>query len=450
MKTRIKKYAVPAPRYTSYPTVPFWDTSTPDGLRWQHSVKLAAAPGNGISIYIHLPFCESLCTYCGCHTRITRNHGVETPYIDAVLSEWAIYRRDLGERPVIRELHLGGGTPTFFSPENLQRLIKGILDGCEVPGDANFGFEGHPVNTSRKHLEILAHHGFKRLSLGVQDFDPRVQEIINRRQTPGQVEAVTRNARQLGYTSVNYDLIYGLPLQTPGGLQRTLSQALEFRPDRLAFYSYAHVPWMKPGQRKFTDADPPSPDKKQELYELGRDILLNAGYREIGMDHFALPSDSLFAAEASGTLHRNFMGYTEQHTRLLVGLGVSAISDSGTAFAQNTKKLEEYLSIGKTGELALVKMHAVTREDQLVREHILNLMCRQETNWSGNDPLENLLLGDACQRLLPLQHDGLTALGDRCIRVTPTGRRFLRNICMMLDARLWTKPAGDQRFSMAG
>jgi oxygen-independent coproporphyrinogen-3 oxidase len=450
MTDLIAKYTIPAPRYTSYPTVPYWNPGPPDTDSWKRSIQVAGRNAGGISLYIHLPFCESLCTYCGCNTRITRNHQVEQPYIDALLLEWRMYRALLPEAPVIRELHLGGGTPTFFTPENLGKLVGGILDGCMVPDDAAFSIEGHPTNTTREHLEVLVGYSFRRLSLGIQDFDPRVQEIINRRQTVQDVETVTRHARDLGYASINYDLIYGLPLQTPGGLQRTIWKTLRLRPDRIAFYSYAHVPWMKPGQRRFTEADLPSAELKRELQGIGRELFKDAGYREVGMDHFALPSDPLFAAEAGGSLHRNFMGYTDLRTPLLIGLGVSSISDSGTAFAQNEKRLEAYLAAVRAETLPIVKLHELSAEDLLIREHILNLMCKSETSWPGASGLESRLLLKACERLLPLERDGLVQLGSQTITVTPLGRRFLRNICMMLDVYLWENNSDGQRFSLAG
>ncbi|MXV16742.1 oxygen-independent coproporphyrinogen III oxidase [Hufsiella ginkgonis] len=450
MKELINKYNVPAPRYTSYPTVPCWDAVKPGTETWMTSVKTAYNAADGLSLYIHLPFCESLCTYCGCNTRITKNHGVEMPYIEALLKEWRIYRDIIGPAPNIKEIHLGGGTPTFFKPGNLRFLLTGILNGCGVLPGASFSFEAHPVNTTYEHLQALADIGFTRLSLGIQDFDPRVQEIINRVQTVKQVETVTSQARALGYQSINYDLVYGLPLQTTGGLQRTLWKTMELRPDRIAFYSYAHVPWIKPGQRMFTEKDLPSVSQKQELHELGRSLLMNAGYREVGMDHFALPSDGLFLAEAAGALHRNFMGYTEHRTSLLLALGVSSIGDAGTAFAQNEKKLEDYLATIGKGELPIMKGHVLSSDDRIIRRQILNLMCKGETIWNVSDPDELRLCSQARSRLAPLVEDGLVTCTGNVIHVTADGKRFLRNICMMLDERLWNGAAAEQKFSRAG
>lgn len=450
-KYLIDKYNVAAPRYTSYPTVPYWSKDAFDKQIWTEHVKSAFEITNkkdGISLYIHLPFCESLCTYCGCNTRITKNHAVEDPYIDAVLKEWAMYSDVFGDRPIIREIHLGGGTPTFFSPANLERLIKGILSDAEVHPEADFGFEGHPANTTHEHLKVLYDLGFRRLSLGIQDFDPKVQFIINRMQTFEQVKDVTEWARQIGYTSVNYDLIYGLPLQTIGSLIDTIEKVSKLMPDRIAFYSYAHVPWIKPGQRKFTEKHLPSTEEKRALYDLGHSMLTTLGYYDIGMDHFALPGDALYLAEQNKKLHRNFMGYTHHYTRLLVGLGVSSISDTWDAFAQNVKSVEDYIATVNNNELPVLKGHFLSCEDMIIRKHILNIMCKGETKWDHRqEPCCGLLEG--LERMQDMFDDGLVELNSYRLMVTPTGKRFLRNICMALDARLWTDKPSTQLFSMA-
>jgi len=451
-KYLIDKYNVAAPRYTSYPTVPYWSKDVFDKNLWAERVRSAFEISNekdGISLYIHLPFCESLCTYCGCNTRITKNHAVEEPYVDAVLKEWAMYFDIIGDRPVIREIHLGGGTPTFFSPENLKRLINTILSNADVHPDADFGFEGHPANTSYEHLKVLYELGFRRVSLGIQDFDPKVQFIINRIQTFEQVKNVTEWARQIGYTSVNYDLIYGLPLQNRESLTDTVEKVGILMPDRIAFYSYAHVPWIKPGQRRFTEKHLPSPDEKRALYDLGHDMLTALGYYDIGMDHFALSEDTLYHAEQSKKLHRNFMGYTHQYTRLLVGLGVSSISDTWDAYAQNVKTVEEYIAMVNNGQLPVVKGHFLSVEDMIIRKHILNIMCKGETEWNHHtEPCYGLMEG--LERMQDLARDGLVELGSYYLSVTPAGKRFLRNICMAIDARLWADQPSTQLFSMAG
>lgn len=447
----VKKYNVAAPRYTSYPTVPYWNTGLFNIEGWKASVKKSFDESNrkdGISLYIHLPFCESLCTYCGCNTRITKNHAVEEPYIKAVLKEWDLYRAIMVEKPVVKEIHLGGGTPTFFNAANLDKLIKGILKDAVLHPNAEFSFEAHPANTTVEHLETLYRLGFRRLSLGIQDFDPRVQFIINRHQTYEQVRAVTLQARRIGYTSINYDLIYGLPLQTLDGLIETMNKVGGLAPDRIAFYSYAHVPWVKPGQRLFTEKHLPDTETKDKLYDVGRSLLIHYGYQEVGMDHFALPGDSLNNAKKEGSLHRNFMGYTHQHTQLLIGLGVSSISDSLYAFAQNSKTVEDYIRIVNNDELPLIKGHLLTGEDLVLRKHILNIMCTGETCWSNpNDICDTLL--DGIARLNTLEEDGLVHITPFGLNVTPIGNRFLRNICMAFDARLWAEQPKSQLFSMA-
>lgn len=446
-----QKYHIAAPRYTSYPTVPYWNETDFKVAKWTPAVLQSFDESNaseGISLYIHLPFCESLCTYCGCNTRITKNHGVEKPYIDTLLKEWKLYLKLFNSKPVIRELHLGGGTPTFFAPGNLQLLINGILKDAVVHKDAAFSFEAHPANTTTAHLLSLNELGFTRLSLGIQDFDPKVQLIINRVQTVAQVKAVSDFARGHGYDSINYDLIYGLPHQTFSGLADTIAEVLKLRPDRIAFYSYAHVPWVKPGQRRYTESDLPSTESKEELYRLGRKLLKEAGYIEIGMDHFTLSTDGLYQAEKQGSLHRNFMGYTDQYSRLMIGLGVSSISDSWNAFAQNVKTVETYTEMVNQGEFPVLKGHLLTATDLLIRKHILNIMCRGYTSWTLQEA-QNQALAEGLMRMRWLAQDGLVYLSAGEMRVTGLGKRFLRNICMTLDARLWEKQPGKQVFSMA-
>jgi oxygen-independent coproporphyrinogen III oxidase len=448
MNRLLEKYNLAAPRYTSYPPVPYWETA-PTPMQWERMVKHVFARTNdseGISVYIHLPFCESLCTYCGCNTRITVNHQVELPYITAVLSEWAMYLAILGGTPRIRELHLGGGTPTFFSAQHLAQLLKTILSSATLCPDAALSFEAHPDNTTSEHLETLHGFGFKRISLGVQDFDPVVQKAIHRFQTVGQVETITEKARVIGYTSVNYDLIYGLPCQTVESIRETVAAVIRLRPDRIAFYSYAHVPWIKPGQRSFTEADLPDAATKRHLYETGRDALEAAGYTEIGMDHFALPDDELCKAAAGQTLHRNFMGYTPFRTELLIGLGVSAIGDAWSGFVQNEKKLEAYYHRILKGGLPFFKGHVHTAEDLIVRRHILSLMSRFTTSWEhAEDRCEHF---DAIlERLKGMADDGLIRLSEKALTVTAKGQPFLRVICMAFDVRFHEREPSVPTFS---
>jgi len=443
----IKKYNVPGPRYTSYPTVPYWHKS-PSQDDWKSHLRNAFQCSNsteGISIYIHLPYCESLCSYCGCHTSVSKNHKVEEPYIKSLLQEWNLYTDLFEEKPVIKELHLGGGTPTFFNPENLKLLIEGILDSSELADNYSFSFEAHPKSTSIAHLQTLYDTGFRRLSLGIQDFDPKVQEIVNRVQPFEMVEEVVNNARQIGYTSINFDLIYGLPLQNIQSVKSTIELSNRLRPERIAFYSYAHVPWIKPTQRKFTEADLPEDDQKRALYELGKKMFKESGYIEIGMDHFALVHDDLHRAMKDGKMHRNFMGYTNQKTELMIGLGVSSISDSWTAFAQNTKSLEEYKTMINNGQLPIYRGHILDEEDLFLRRLILDLMCNLKANWTENN-FEEIILS-ALNSLEMMEHDNLIKRYERKVIVTEKGRPFIRNICMAFDAYLNRSKLDNQLFS---
>ncbi|SEI38471.1 oxygen-independent coproporphyrinogen-3 oxidase [Dyadobacter sp. SG02] len=439
-KDLLFKYNIPGPRYTSYPTVPYWQKTPPSMSKWKELVQDAFTVSNqkeGISLYIHLPFCESLCTYCGCNTRITINHRVEDQYIRAVLKEWRMYCELFGhEKPVIRELHLGGGTPTFFSPANLVKLVNGLLENALVHEDARFGFEAHPGNTTDEHLEALYAVGFRRISIGVQDFNPVVLAMINRHQTFEQVKHLTLKAREIGYTSVNYDIVYGLPQQKNCSMMETMLRVIRLKPDRIAFYSYAHVPWIKPGQRSYTEKDLPDADHKIAIYETGRNALELAGYEDIGMDHFALRSDELYKAATQERLHRNFMGYTDTRTQLLIGLGASSISDSWWGYAQNEKKVEDYYKKLAVNELPLFRGHELSREDLILRRHILRLMTSFETSWTSTSEV-CMELYQALERLSEMEFDELVEIEPFRLRITERGKAFVRNMCMAFDARLW-------------
>lgn len=445
------KYNVPGPRYTSYPTVPFWETN-PTEEQWTSSLVEALRTEQprktGAALYIHIPFCRSLCTYCGCNTRITRNATTAIPYVDAVLKEWRLYRERLasaGPFP-LAEIHLGGGTPTYLEPAELERLISGIVEPVETVPGFEFSIEADPRVTTQAHLETLARLRFTRLSLGIQDFDPTVQNTVNRVQDEALVRSVTDQARAAGFQNINFDLIYGLPFQTETSIRDTVRAVARLRPDRIAFYAYAHVPWIKPWQRNFTEDDLPAGDQKRRLYELGRALLEDAGYREVGMDHFALESDSLWTAVREGTLHRNFMGYTSRPVFPLIGLGVSSIGDSWRVFAQNEKSIESYTRRLDREELPVFRGHVLNHEDLVLRRHILDLMTRFETRW--DDPSRHVpFLDDAVSRLAEPERDGLVRLFPHGCDVTPQGRAFLRTLCMALDARLTRKAPQNRLFS---
>lgn len=437
----LEKYNVPVPRYTSYPTVPFWKEKI-DAARWLDEVRSNCVQ-NGISLYIHLPFCESLCTYCGCNKKITTNHAVEFEYIDAIHKEWNMYRSQMAGKPLLSELHLGGGTPTFFSPANLEKLLSPIFNDTSIPADAEFSFEGHPNNTTHKHLQKLYDLGFRRVSFGVQDNDPEVQRIINRIQPFENVVQVTGTARQIGYRSVNFDLIYGLPRQTGKSIANTISEVISLMPDRIAFYSYAHVPWTSRGQRLFDENDLPTASEKLQLYTAGKELLLAAGYRDIGMDHFALPHDDLFAAREGGSLNRNFMGYTAQNAETLIGLGVSAISSLPGAYAQNEKTMHDYYGAVNGNQLAVKKGYFATEEDKRFGKYIREIACQGHASFDQAD-LESIQTYSA-PILDALEKDGLIVQTNSGVTVTETGKSFIRNICSAFDLHLIKSKAASQR-----
>ena len=450
MENLIRKYNIPGPRYTSYPTVPYWEESnfSADQLQQSFIKSFEKSNKDGISLYMHLPFCESLCTFCACHKRITKQHSVERPYIEAVIKEWKMYVDLLGEKPVIKELHLGGGTPTFFSPDNLKFLLENIFENATIATQHEFSFEGHPNNTTIEHLNTLYQLGFKRVSFGVQDYDPKVQKTINRIQPFENVEAVTLAARHTGYESISHDLIFGLPFQTWNSMLQTIEKTKSLKPDRISFYSYAHVPWIKGvGQRGFDENDLPTPDQKRELYEKGKELLTVLGYIEIGMDHFSLPTDSLYKSMQQKTIHRNFMGYSSSSTQMMIGLGMSAISDSWYAFAQNEKSTEAYIKKVEQGILPVVRGHILNKEDLVVRRHILNLMCLLETSWK-NEKMNLPEMPEIVFRLQEMQKDGLVVLEDEHLKVTQKGRTFVRNVAMAFDLRMIRNQPESRIFSM--
>lgn len=449
-KEIIDKYNVPGPRYTSYPTVPFWKNNELHSDEWLKTIERNIAYFNSkdLSIYVHLPFCESLCTFCGCHKRITKNHSVEQPYIDAVLKEWDMYKEKLPFAPDIRELHFGGGTPTFFAPSELIRLLKGIFNSDSVdPNHVDLGFEAHPNNTTSEHLEQLYHFGFRRLSLGIQDYSPTVQQAIHRIQPFEQVQKVHGIAKKMGYRSISHDLVFGLPKQTLQDIIDTVNKTLSLRPDRISLYSYAHVPWIKGnGQRGFDETDLPKSEEKRKLYETAKEMLEREGYQEIGMDHFALPHDDLAIAFNKKNLHRNFMGYTTQDTNLMIGLGMSAISDSWFGFAQNEKTVEAYQERLDKNELPVFRGHLLSDLDVEIRTYILDLMCHFETTLDSTSPFQTIH-EQIKSRLTGMVSDGLVTINENHVAVTKDGIPFVRNCCMAFDQDLEPTLRTERMFS---
>lgn len=445
----INKYNVSGPRYTSYPTVPYWDDSSFTSELYLHTLKNTFESSNlqGVSLYIHLPFCESLCTFCACHKHITKRHEVEEEYIETLLKEWELYVNFLEQKPRISEIHLGGGTPTFFSAKNLSKLIEGILQKSILSEDYDFSFEAHPNNTTREQLQVLYDLGFRRLSLGIQDYDEKVQKAINRIQSFEQVKKVSKWSKEIGYTSISHDLVFGLPFQILDNMKDSISKTVSLLPDRISLYSYAHVPWIKGvGQRGFDEKDLPKAKEKRLLYEAAKSAFEHYGYHEIGMDHFSLKTDSLFQSFENNKLHRNFMGYTTNKTKLMIGLGMSAIGDSWSGFAQNVKKVKDYQEMVKGGHFPFFRGHILSSEDKIIRKHILNLMCYLQTSWQDEsmqfEGIENTL-----ELLEEMKSDGLLTIEGQSLVVAKEAIPFIRNVCMAFDKHLTTNQPEKAIFS---
>jgi oxygen-independent coproporphyrinogen III oxidase len=422
------KYNRPSPRYTCYPGVAHWE-DPPSEAEWiRHlDARLTADSAQlGIALYVHIPFCQALCTFCGCNIRVARNHSLATPYVPRLLRELDIYRERLGRTQFkLGALHLGGGTPTFLPAAELDLLLDGLLQRLDVLAAATLTVEVDPRVTTREQLVVLRKHGFNRISIGVQDFDPRVLDIVNRPQEESQVREIVDSGRALGFSSVSFDLIYGLPLQTTDSIETTMDALDRLRPDQICFYPYAPVPWIKPSQRRFTEADLPERDARQELLLAGRRRLAAAGYVEIGLDQYALTNDPLTMAANSGTLARNFMGYAPGSNTPLIGIGSSAMGDAGTAFAQNEKNLMRYEARVDRGELPIQRGHVLDAQDIELRRIISDIITRFEAT------LPQVPHAD----LRELQQDGLIDLRGDVLRVTDRGRPFLRNVCLAFDAR---------------
>ncbi len=446
----VQKYNKALPRYTSYPTVPHWKKQTPSQNQWLKHLKTFyfQQDEKGISLYIHLPFCESLCTYCGCNKRITKNHSMEHPYVTALLAEWDIYVKAIGKKPIIKNLHLGGGTPTFFTPEALDILLSGILHEAEIMRDAAFSFEGHPNNTSYSHLEKLASFGFNRVSFGIQDFNETVQKAIHRLQPVKNVEKVMKWSRDLKYESINFDLIYGLPFQTIGTLTDTIKKVEDFKPERIALYSYAHVPWKSKSQRGYNETTLPSPEQKLHMYETAKKLLNEMGYLNIGMDHFALASDELYKAQQEGYLTRNFMGYTTDKNEIMIGLGCSSISSTGKAFMQNEKVVEKYQEAIFRGDVPLITGHYLNESEIEIAGIMKNISCLGKASFLESSSLMNRY-EKAIPQLQVMEDDGLLTLGDYTLKVTEKGMLFVRNICSLFDPNILEQSKDKPQFSQS-
>jgi len=434
----LTRYNRPGPRYTSYPTAPVWnDTFGPDDLEKVHEeAERAATP---VSLYMHIPFCESLCLFCACNVIIQKNKAVAPPYLDVLKREIARVGRAVSRKRAVTQLHWGGGTPTYLSPAQIEELFGFTREHFKFGGDAEIGIEVDPRVTTREHLEALRKLGFNRLSMGIQDFQLQVQKAIHRIQPFEMTRDLIAAARQLGFDSINVDLIYGLPYQTPASFSDTVDQILRLNPDRIALFSYAHVPWLKKQQGSFA-AFLPEGMQKFEIFRTGLLKFIEGGYLYIGMDHFARPSDELAVSQQNRTLHRNFQGYTTKAGADLYGMGVTAISGIQDAYAQNQRELAAWETAVNERGLATMRGYRLSEDDRLRRAVISRLLCHtvvykdeiaREFGVDFDEYFTNEL-----QSLESAREDGLVLLDATTIRATWLGRIFIRNLAMTFDPYL--------------
>ena len=441
----IRRFDVSGPRYTSYPTADrFVEAFGMDdyvrALEQSRQGPAAAALARPLSIYVHLPFCESLCYYCACNKIITKHHERAAPYLALLRREVELHVQHMGRGAAVSQLHLGGGTPTFLSDEELAWLMDLLRSHFTFQDGGEYSIEVDPRTVTAERLESLRQLGFNRLSFGVQDFDPDVQKAVHRVQPAEQVFALVASARRIGFDSVNVDLIYGLPKQNPQSFARTLEQVCELRPDRIALYAYAHLPERFKPQRRIIMIDLPLPDAKVSMLASALKAFMQAGYVYIGMDHFALPEDALAIAKRQGRLHRNFQGYSTQPDCDLVGLGVSAIGKVGATYSQNVKTLDEYQYLIDQGRLPVARGLALSRDDILRRSVIMALMCQGEVVFESIE-LAHLIdfrqyFAAEMEQMREMQQQGLVSISDSSIQVTPLGWFFVRGVAMVFDKYL--------------
>jgi len=409
-----------------------------------------AAASAPLSVYVHVPFCESVCYYCACNKIVTKDHGRGRPYIDAVLHELDLVCRDLKSAPPVSQLHFGGGTPTFLSDDELARFIDGLKARLNFSTNGEYSIEVDPRTVTRARLARLIELGFNRVSFGVQDFDPAVQQAVHRVQPFEQVQALMTDARELGFGSVNVDLIYGLPLQTPESFSRTVKQVAGLRPDRIALYGYAHLPQRFKPQRRIANDQMPSGGQRIGMLAQAIGGFISHGYQYIGMDHFALPNDPLAQAKRQGRLHRNFQGYSTQPDCDLIALGVSAISRIGATYSQNAKTLDEYYDWLKRDALPVVRGLALTRDDLVRRAVIMSIMCHGRLSYESVN-LAHLIdvrsyFAAELEALKVHADDGLLSLDADGFELTPLGWYFVRSVAMVFDRYARTDLARE-RFS---
>ncbi|MBI5717413.1 MAG: oxygen-independent coproporphyrinogen III oxidase [Burkholderiales bacterium] len=450
----LRRLDMPGPRYTSYPTADrfveaFGAAEYRQALR-QRAEGAVVGGAPPLSIYVHIPFCESLCYYCACNKVITRHHERARPYLDDMRTEIALHVAELGPAQGVSQLHFGGGSPTFLSDAELDELMALLRRSFRVAAGAEIGIEVDPRTASPERLGHLAALGFNRISFGVQDFDPAVQQAVHRVQPFEMVRDLVVAARARGFGSINTDLIYGLPKQTPESFARTVAQVSELRPDRIALYSYAHLPQRFKPQRRILTVDLPHPEKRIRMLESAIAGFLAHGYVYIGMDHFALPDDALAVAKRQGRLHRNFQGYSTQPECDLIGLGVSSIGRVGATYSQNAKTLQEYHDALALGEFPVVRGLALTRDDLVRRAIIMALMCQGRVEFESIDLAHLVRMREAFapefERLRPLEEMGLVEVGDEAIQVTPLGWYFVRAVAMVFDRHLQASQVRE-RFS---
>lgn len=439
----LSRFDVPGPRYTSYPTADrFVEAfSQADLLQALELRQQGMGQKNRpLSIYVHIPFCESLCYYCACNKIITKHHEKAAPYLRYLAKEIDLYTAAIGIGQAVSQLHLGGGTPTFLSNDELRELMLMLKRNFGFVAGGEYSVEVDPRTVNEERLSLLLELGFNRLSFGVQDFDPEVQKAVHRVQPATQVFDLVASARKMGFESINMDLIYGLPKQTPESFDRTLMQVNEIRPDRIALYAYAHLPERFKPQRRILASDLPVPSSKIAMLSRSVDALMKAGYVYVGMDHFALPEDALAVAKRQGRLHRNFQGYSTQPDCDLIGLGVSAIGRMGGTYSQNAKTMEEYVDMLVNGQLPIVKGLALSRDDLIRRAWIMAIMCQGQVQY---DAFNEAWLIDAKKYFAPefmqleaLQTQGLVTLSNGGLQVTNMGWYFVRGVAMVFDKYL--------------
>lgn len=443
----IERYNVPGPRYTSYPTAVQFKEEVNETEIDRYLNQRNEQPRE-LSLYVHIPFCFSLCWYCGCTKIITRDQSQSEAYLKYVemeLKRWAGYWHP--ESKVI-QLHLGGGTPTFLKPEELKELMRIIRTYATFADDAEISIEIDPRRLTEEHVKALANSGFNRASLGIQDTNPDVQKAIHRIQPHEQNQQAVEWLRKHGIDSINLDLIYGLPLQTRDTVQKTLEDVLALEPNRLAIYSYAHVPWMMPAQKLLNEEDFPTTREKLTMLKFYIDELTAQGYMYIGMDHFARADDELALAKQNGTLQRNFQGYSTRSGADMYALGISGISNVGSLYLQNAKSLPEYYQRLEDGDTTIIKTGWLTEDDRLRKEVIMQIMCEADLSYDSINKKWGIDAADyfseALEKLTPLEADGLVNRHEQGLEITPKGRYFLRNIAMCFDAYLQAKQGKPQ------